>query len=126
VPHHARCNSNQHRSGTAKISQTVENDREKYSDANSLGISRAKYFAGFGIVDRNLPYQNANIEYGLVSLFVRPERLMNSGNVFPFSGDPQLVSVFCCLVGRFRGVFAQAQLGSLFTVGHYSSERLRH
>jgi hypothetical protein len=61
----------------------------------------------------------------LISLgLIRPERFMDICNVLHFSGNPQLVSMLCCLFGSFRGILTQAQFGSIFAFAQYSSEVL--
>jgi hypothetical protein len=51
---------------------------------------------------------------------------MNACHVFHFSGDPQLVSMLSRLFGSLSSVLAQTQLGALFALVQYGSDRLRH
>jgi len=52
----------------------------------------------------NLPSQQGKIENWLTLIFFRPERFVDTGHVFHFSGDPQLVWMLGRPFGGFRRI----------------------
>jgi hypothetical protein len=64
----------------------------------ALRISGAAYyFAGFSIVYRSSPNENADLQDLFPCGFIWPERFMDACHVFHLSGDLQLVWMKCCL-----------------------------